>query len=157
MYATLADLKLRLGQNVSTTNPGLYDQATSRTPPWVVADDIVGQASLDYAQARVNACINTRYEIPVVTTDVETLAMLRGLVLDISSYHLYATHPHEGNDVPSRIQNAYDDAKEELDEIGKGICVLPSAKKLPGPTVIGTVAKAGGDAVVFDESERSGL
>lgn len=156
-YATLTDLKLRLGQNISSTNPGLYDQATSRVPPWTTADDTVGQAALDWSEARVNAKVNVRYEIPVSLSDGQTAAMLLGLVLDLAAYHLYATHPHEGNEVPARIQSAYDDAVETLNQIAEGKCVLPSATLLPGPSVLGTVALAGGDAVVFDEAARSGL
>lgn len=153
-YATLADLKARLGS--ATSPPGPYQRLTDRTA-MTTADDAVGQALLDEAAGVVSAYLAGRYAVPVdASSDMGLAAFLRGTTLDLAEYRAWQSSPIR-KEMPGSVQAAYDNAIALLRRIADGDLPLPSAAALPGSTATGTTAEAVGTPRVFTNEAMEGL
>jgi phage gp36-like protein len=154
-YATLAELKARLGSNVSATAPGMFDQLTDRTTA-VTANDTEGNAALAYADSFINAKVGKRYAVPVVG-DATALAFLRDVCLDIAEWRLWSNTSFKQS-IPERVKDSSRTAFDLLDAVADGDAVLPSAVALSEPTAArGSGAVTGGDDRVFTSSNLGAL
>jgi phage gp36-like protein len=135
-YAVLADLKQRLGSQ--TTPPGLYEQLTDRLSA-TTADDAVGQALLDDAQATVDQKLAGRYAVPIDTTGDATLAAwLKNASLVIATWNGWSRHPIRSR-LKENVEADYKAVMKTLEAIAAGIEELPAASVLPphGSTLSG--------------------
>lgn len=147
-YAVLADLKSRLGSNVSP--PGLYEQITDRTGG-SVGSDIVGQEILDDAHGTLNAYLAGRYQVPVdVSADTTLAAFLKKAVLVLAEYGAWQTHPRRKT-IPERVGDAHSKLVSLLNRIADGKAALPGEAAVPSSTSTGITGQAIGFGRKFTE------
>lgn len=158
-YATLSDLQARLGSQVSSSNPGIYQQLTDRLAA-TTENSTVGQELLDAAQGYVDSKLGVRYAVPINTSLAGAVAasMLRSLVLDIAEWRAWKEHAFN-EDIPGRVTDAYNHAVASLGDIVDAEAIIPSLVELEGPTQRGFTTSVGGHARVFnvDQSGRAFL
>lgn len=153
-YATLDDLKLRLGSN--TSPPGLYEQLTDRVNS-TTANDAVGQDVLDAAHGEVNGWIAKRYAVPVDVSSDTTLAQrLKGVTLDIAEHNAWSSNPIRKT-IPDRVTDNYAAATKWLTAVGAGKADLPGVTEIPATTVNGPKAIAIGHEQRFTEEAMKEL
>lgn len=154
-YATLAELKARLGSNASP--PGLYEQLTDRVSG-TTANDAVGQALLDEAAALVDAYLARRYAVPIdASGDALLAAWLRGAALDLAVYSAWAQSPLR----PETLRRVVDERAARiamLEAIAAGRADLPAANGAPASASGGSMSATvdGGD-VRLDRAEMDQL
>jgi phage gp36-like protein len=73
-----------------------------------------------YAEGRIKSSMGVRYELPV--DDAAETALIKGIAQDIAIYRLYLGK--EDDQIPEKVQNAYDDALEHLKLLRDGIINL---------------------------------
>lgn len=155
MYATLTDFKSKLGSNV--TPPGRYEQLTDLVNQ-TTADDLVGMALLNRADATVNQKLARRYQVPIdAGEDVMLANWLKDIVLAIAAWSAWADHPRLKKEMPGPIQTRYDEVMKTLQSIAAGEEVPPSAGVLPVSQSMGPVAEAVGSERVFTDEALDGL
>lgn len=142
-YSTIAQLKSRLGSNASASAPGDYELLTNRLGG-TTADDDVAQESIDFADGRINSYIaGAGYASPVDSDDDTVNALLRGFSLDIAAWHLFKNHPSRKT-IPERVQEAYSDAIDWLEQLASGKVKLPSSVELAEDPSSGVAGAHGG-------------
>lgn len=128
-YSTTTEMKARVGSNASTTAPGDYEILTNRLGGTTGVDSVATEA-IAYADGRINSYIaGAGYAAPIDSDDETVVALLRGFSLDIAVHHLWKNHPSRKT-IPDRVQEAYDDAIDWLDQLAKGNVKLPSSVEL---------------------------
>ncbi len=148
-YATLAELKTRVGDDV-------YAQLSDLSGGGI-ADDVVGQARLDDAHGLVNMKLAGRYKTPVDTSDTTVANALRAMTCAVA-YSLLLE-----NNVASTARVSEGKAAEMkrwldlLEEIYKGKGALPGEAALAGPVSSGSPAIVVGSPRVFGGDSLSGL
>ena len=156
-YATLTDLKLRLGSN--TTPPGLYEQLTDRVD-LTTANDAVGQEILDAAHGEINGYLARRYVVPVdVTADATLAQQLKGVALAIATKVAWENSPGRFT-LPRKFTEAmsgYNQAILWLKDVAAGKVILPAVAAPAAATAEGASATAVGHAQVFTEEAMEGL
>lgn len=154
-YATLAELKTRLGTSVSDP-VGIYDQITDRVA-MVVANDTVGQELVEAGTSEINSRLARRYLTPIdVSIDAALASTLKEFNLVISEFKGYALHPAKPR-IPDRVSAAYRAIIEQLDAIAAGDSALPGAAPIPSATSSGPRVTAVGNDRQFTQERLKGL
>ncbi|MFH1417267.1 MAG: phage protein Gp36 family protein [Planctomycetota bacterium] len=153
-YATLDDLKQRLGSNADP--PGAYEQLTDRVT-LTTGDDAVGQEVLEAAHGEVNGWLAKRYTVPIAVSADATLAQrLRGVTLDLAEHGAWETSPTRIT-TPKRVADNYAAAIRWLTEVAAGGASLPGVTEVPAATVNGPTAMTVGHEARFTEDNLKGL
>ena len=119
-YATIAALQDRLG---SLMYARLTDRVNGNS-----ANATVAQQVLDAAEAEVNSYLSRRYVTPVDATGDSLLAQtLLSRTLDAAEYHAWRGSPFT-SDPPARVQAAYRQLLEWLENVRLGQIVLSAAR-----------------------------
>jgi len=159
-YASTQNLKDWIGSNVSSTNPGLYQQLTDRVSA-TTESGTVGTMALDRAEGVIDAKLSSPranygkgYKVPVDVSSSSILsAFLVGLNCDIAGYYLFGGHGMRET-IPERIVKAFDAAMEMLEDIAEGDAMLPTDSALAGATQAGASLRYGAEARQFSETAR---
>lgn len=112
-YATINDLKMRLGQDYA----GLYGNDE--------ADTAAAQADLDAAAAEIDASAGCRYETPVVSARAE--ALLRDWNLTLCEER--ARVRCAGDALPEKIGKRIAHVRDSLVKTASGDLILPGASE----------------------------
>lgn len=102
------------------------------------------QADLDrdisLAEAFVNSYVGKRYAVPV--SDGTAVAFLRGITLDVFERAAWARG--QGDEIPTKVENAYQTALKVLKEIAEGTVTLG------GATALAERPSGGTEAIIVD-------
>ena len=154
-YATLAELKAVLGNQASSTDPGSYDQLSDLVTA-VTANDTVGQNVIDIAESIVDSYLGRRYAVPVtVSVYASAGALCKRSTLAIAVWQLWSNNSRIGNDIPDRVQKAYESTIDLLERIADGSSVLPAATPIAESGVAGASAYGAVAERVFDPDAMS--
>lgn len=154
-YASLTDLQTYLGSQTSSTDPGVYQQATDRVAA-TTANSTVGQEALDYAEALINGYLAKKYPIPIDVTETSLAALMRGLTLQLAAFRLIASLPFI-SEIPDRLKELRDEAIEYLRDVVSGETTLPAVAPLEAPETDGDIVTVGGNDRVFDEDSLGAI
>lgn len=149
-YATLSDLRSRLGSQVSASDPGIFQQLTDKNAATTESTS-VATVALDAASGIIDMKLGVKYAVPIVTTNTTVLAVLNGYTLDITEWKVWKEHPQRKT-IPARVQTAYDEAIQMLDDLVLGNATLPSDVPLAGNTADGAEFTGGGFARAMTET-----
>lgn len=145
-YATLADFKEYLGSSAGSL--GTYEQLTDRVAH-ATADDAVGQALLDAAQARVDVILTRAFNVPMDAAGNATLGtFLKDCTCAVAAYLGWSTAGKA--EVPKKVVALYDEVMSLL----KQACASGS---LPGASPTTPTAEAVGSERVCTKEAMEGL
>ena len=132
-YASTTELKGRY-ENDREVASLTHDEETG-TPD----DTILGQV-IDYAEGIINSSLATRYLVPVdVSTHANAGTFLKGLTLDMASYHL----ENRTGIVTPEHASVYATNLEWLEKASKGEVLLPATAAPSSTESRGSLARFG--------------
>lgn len=145
-YGTLANFKTWLGQNISSSNPGQYDQLTDKVS-FATLDDTVGQNALDRSSSLIDSYIGKQYTVPITTSPTPDVLILREFQL--AAWDLITSSgANRQLEQFGRFRAMQDDAMNWIKDVASGEACIP-----------GVTLKAGADtdsrAQVFKENLTS--
>lgn len=123
-YATQQDLVDRFGEEE------LVQLTDRQVPPAGTVDGtVIGKALAD-ADALIDGYLAARYAIPITPSP----PLLVKLAADVARYFLH------GKSATETVRQAYEDALKVLQEIARGLAVVPGASTPAGPSPSGAPA-----------------
>jgi len=155
-YASVQNLKDRLGYSGDASNPAIYDQLTDPVT-LKTADDGYAQTLIDNAQSIMDGWFARRYATPIDTTgDADLARVLREHCLNIAQHHAWTKSPLRKS-IPRSTQEAHDETIDWLKAVAEGDADIP-ADEIPeeSPTQ-GFSGKAVGEDRVSTSDAMDGL
>lgn len=118
-YGSLAGFKGWLGSQVSSTDPGQYEQITDKVA-YTTASDTQGQLALDNASNLIDSYIGCKYTVPLTTAPGAIVES----TYQIAAWNLVASHAGSSKEVKGRVQAMKDAAMEFIRDVAAGDACL---------------------------------